>query len=76
MSKKISSYSSEPDEAQKLFWNNIKAAMQDGSTQTRIKIKQEVEEVKKGILDIKADFASLFSGLGQAVAERKARKGK
>jgi hypothetical protein len=64
----------ETTEAEKLFWANIKAAMVNGSTQTRIKIKQDVEEVKKNVIDIKAEFAALFSGLGQAVAERKAKK--
>jgi hypothetical protein len=66
--------SREPDEAQKLFWANIKAAMVNGSTQTRIEVKKQVEETKQIALDIKAEFAALFSGLGQAVAERKAKK--
>ena len=72
MTKYLESH--EPDEAQKLFWANIKAAMANGSTQTRIKIREDVEEVKKNVLDIKAEFAALFSGLGQAVAERRAKK--
>jgi hypothetical protein len=56
----MTEYDREVTEAEKLFWSNIKAAMANSSTQTRIAIKKEVEDVKKCVLEIQ--YATKKSG--------------
>lgn len=64
-------YPKELDEAQKLFWSNMMANVKN-STSKRILIK--LEELEQKTDDVRGSFSAFWSGIGQALAERKAKK--
>jgi hypothetical protein len=70
--------------AEELFWHNMKAAAQSTTEKFKVavepitrrleKIDKCTDEVNRQTKETNSFFGAMFSGLGQMVAERKAKK--
>jgi hypothetical protein len=76
MSDKIDGYASEVELNSELekMWNRFKPLAQSFGDTTKTKIMTELAEIRKNTEEVKFSFSALWSGLGQALAERKTKK--